>query len=511
MADDGLDATVAATDGAAASRTAARGKAPRTRGLGDAVTQLTLPTASLLLLGADERTQPDADGLNHYGFPTHRDERLVQFSSCTASVPDGVALATAERCRSEALADAHADSAGAAMRLRQGVTAGLVEALRLPGALIGELMLCPSGTDAELVPLAVALHAHGRPVRNILVGGSEAGRGVPVAAAGRWPGSLTALGARVEAGSDIDGLGSDLVQVTDVDVRDARGRARRAFDVEAEVEAHVEAALSTDATVIVHAMEASKTGLRYLGPEWVRKAHGRAPDRLRVVVDAAQGRVGAARVGEFLAAGASVIVTGSKAWSGPPFCSALIPGDAMLRDMRGCDSLPAGLAKVFSETDLPASLRGRAATAAPVNVGLLLRWLIALDEVRRWAAIPQQHRGELRRSLVTGLRAAVSGEPALALLDSPAEDPTIMSFAVRAGGSYADMATLTDVHRRAADAGVFLGQPVHLAPESPPMLRAAIGAATLSRLYDAGDPAELDVRVRATLAQLIGELRTILA
>jgi hypothetical protein len=43
------------------------------------------------------------------------------------------------------------------------------------------------------------------------------------------------------------------------------------------------------------------------------------------------------------------------------------------------------------------------------------------------------------------------------------------------------------------------------------MLRAAIGAATLSRLYDAGDPAELDVRVRATLAQLIGELRTILA
>lgn len=474
--------------------------------------QLELPTTELCLLGADDRTQP-VDGLNRYGFPAFHHEELIQFSSCTLTVPDGVALATAQRFRAAALDEARENAWGAVENLRRKVVDGLAEALELPATMADEFMLCPSGTDAEFLPVAVALHARGRKVRNIYVGAREAGRGVPIAGSGCWPGERTALGHGVHAGDEIDGIGSDLVQVTDVDVRDARGRARRAFDVEAEVEAHVEDGLSDGSSVIVHAMEGSKTGLRFMPPDWVERFYQRAPDQFRVVVDAAQGRIDPQRVQEFLDAGASVMLTGSKAWCGPPFSGVLIPSTAMRADIRACDSLPAGLAQSFSRADLPVGMRSLCRDMLPANIGLLMRWLIALDEVRRYRAIPDHERTRLLHVVVNSLFAAIASQRNLELIPSPEGDRSILTFAVRSGReSYLGWHEMTELHRRASAAGVFLGQPVDIAPSSPPMLRAAIGTATISRLHNQSRPEQAAAEsITNLVAVLADELQTIRA
>ena len=471
------------------------------------VAQLDTPTPLALLLGADARSQP-VDGLNQYGFPPFRFERLVQFSSCTLTIPDGVAIAAVDRHRRAALDLARRDPDAAADALRSQIVDGLAEALELPAEQVDKAVLCPSGTEAELLPVAVALNALGRPVHNIFVGAREAGRGVPVAGAGRWPVARTALGHVVEPGDEVPGLGADLITVTDVDVRDVRGRARRAFDVEAEVEAHVEAALADGCSVIVHPMECSKTGLRYLSPQWVRTWQSRAPQHLRVVVDAAQGRVTADRVRDYLGAGASVLLTGSKAWCGPPFSAVLVPGQPMYDDLLSCDGLPAGLTSVFTRTDFSPATRNLCAGLAPANIGLLLRWLVALDELRRRREIPAAQRSGLRAATTRALITALRGHGSFDVMPSLQHDPTIVTFAVRTGAdAYADLEQLMDLHRRAADAGAYLGQPVDIAAESPPVLRAAVGAATISRLHDSADAGEIQRIVTSTVDVLAEVLR----
>jgi hypothetical protein len=471
-----------------------------------ATSTLALPAELLLLLGADDRVIPH-DGVNSYGFPIVARDPVALLSSCTASPPRAADLAVVEAWRRTHLADlVDRHRSLTPSEWRAPTAAAVTELLGLAREDTRRLLFTPSGTDAEAVVAAIAVYSHGRPVVSVVVGAIETGSGTLHAASGRRTTVSTPLGHDGKVGEPLEGLGPDLIRVVDVDVRDARGRARRAFDVEAEVEAHVEAALHDGATVVVHAVECSKTGLSHLDPEWVAAWRARHPATLRVLVDCAQARTSTERMRAFLTAGATVLTTGSKAWSGAPFSGVLVLDDALLTDAESCDRLPGGLATLLSVADLPDDLSRLATGWEPVNLGLLARWETAVANRRRSLELAPADRVRWGELLLGSLADGLNRLPGVEVMPSAA--PSILSFTVSDSGGPLRREPLTWLHRALVADGVYLGQPTELVGGGAAVLRAAVGDATLVMAAEATDPVRAVHDVAATTVEAIrGQLK----
>jgi hypothetical protein len=469
---------------------------------------LRRPVEEFLAMGGDERQIP-RDGRNAYGLPL-LDEPVVRGSSCTATAPDAVALESARRWRGDL--SAHFARHGT-LPSREQLRSSLVERL-VPCYELSEddhsiddrrIVLVASGTDAEAVVSALAVYGCEKHVRNVVVGALEAGSGTLRAAAGRYFNEHTPFRAGVPVGEPVRGFPSDRVEVVDVEIRDARGRARRPFDVEAEVEAHVEDAIERGERVLVHVMAGSKTDLRHLDPAWVRAWRRRFPADLRVLVDGAQGRIGNDELAAYRRAGASISVTGSKAMSGPPFCGALFLDDGLLSDAAHAAEtrqvLPPGLADLVSAVDLPRELLPLVPDAQPANLPLLARWCVALDEAERLASIPRKDRDAFVSELVVALSVGLERTRGVRLVPGSTPAPTIVSFAVLdSAATPHHKAALADFYEALVELpGVRFGQPVELTPGGPAALRFAVGATTVTRALAAD---ELPVRAATNAAAL---------
>lgn len=450
---------------------------------------LASPAPLLALLGGDARTLPTG-GRNRYGLPAYDLAPVSRLSSCTSSPPDAAALTAIEGWRLDALDRVRLGGlARATAHLRDTSAADVLRALDLPAddesGLRERVLLTPSGTDGESLVAALLLASRDVPVLNILVGAAEAGGASLLAAAGRWFGTRAPLAVGLEHGAPIDGVDSDRLDVVDVQVRDAAGRPRLAFDVEAEVEAHLEDAVAAGALVLVHVMDGSKTGIRHLGADWCARWMSRCRGSLEVLVDASQHRSDAQSLQAYLDAGASIMVTGSKASCAPSFCGAVVLADSVLRACEGlpAGSLPAGLQAAVARADLPAALAHLLpATAEVLNPALMARWHVAAVERERLRAAGAAAESA-REVLVEECARALARHPALVPVHGG--EPTIACFAVTHAGGALGAAAMREVYDDVVSGeGVWIGQPVELAPGGVTVLRLAIGAATVTRLLE---------------------------
>jgi hypothetical protein len=178
--------------------------------------------------------------------------------------------------------------------------------------------------------------------------------------------------------------------------------------------------------------------------------------------------------------------------------------------------LPAGLGGYLARADVPASLPDLRTVARPgANLGLLVRWVAALAEMRAFHNASTGIRDEVVRRLVVGVRRTIESSPHVRIVESPftvlpARDersfddlPTIFTFTVlgpdgrplgvdeaRALQHWLarDPSPLVgplDESHQVARRSFHLGQPVVLYREGEREvagLRLAIGAATVSRI-----------------------------
>ncbi|NDL55477.1 hypothetical protein [Phytoactinopolyspora mesophila] len=472
---------------------------------------LAAPTDVLLASGGDSRQTIDwRSGLNSYGIPPSPTPWTCLLGSCTASSPTPRAFEAATTLRQQLIEAALADRLGPVADAHAAVMRHtLLAALGVTADV--EVVFTPSGTDAELVALLIALGT-GEPVHSIVVGQHEIGSGGLQAAAGRHFCDRLPSGRAGHAGEPIAGLDENQVVTSVVDLRDEHG-AMLAPDA---LEAAIEQAMASHAgqhRTLVHVVEGSKTGIRLPRADTVRRWRQRYGDRLDVVVDAAQMRVDQHTAVEHLSDGNIVIVTGSKFFGGPPFSGAvIIPAELVSRLARG-RRLPAGLAEYLTRADVPTALTDLHATArSGLNVGLLLRWEAALAEMRSFHNVSPEIRDEVLRLLASGLRAILERTPWVTLVESPytqipAPDrrglddlPTIFTFLVvkpDGGPLTMDEARVAhrllaqDLHDRVpADDSVLgrtfqLGQPVRIYRHDDEWiggLRIAIGAPTVSEV-----------------------------
>ena len=370
----------------------------------------TLP--NLLIAGSDQRAAPlPPHHLNKYGCSTSPRDALP-LGSCTASSTSPRGYAAAERAL-EALRRGETEPRDLVDDIRQRLAAAL-DLQQVPGV---EIALTPSGTDAEMLLTLIALGDRSSPVTNILVAPAEVGGGSKHAAGLRHFDALAPSGRALTPGDPVDPDLLDDVRVQTVRLRHPDGALRDDDELDGEVLDLARGALAEGHRVLVHVVAHSKTGAHAPRFEVATRLHEEHPDRVTVLVDAAQARVGYEHLHRSLARGFAVLFTGSKFLGGPPFSGALLLPASLAPPAR---PLSPPFADYFTRTELPASW-GACASALPdtPNLGLLLRWQAALAELEAYVGVPQDTRDAIFDAFAEQVDQTLCGSDLIALTDLP--------------------------------------------------------------------------------------------
>ena len=378
---------------------------------GDAELQDRL--AELLTQGCDERIVINPNtGMHKYNGTNRPVPGSVRRSSCTFSVPtedifaEGVA----------ALRHLEANE-GKADALLGEVCQRLMDVWKIaPGT---GITLFPSGTDAEFLPFLVGLcraMKTGGKLASIITATGEVGSGTNDAAIGRHFSPMLPAQHQCpehKVGGSIFPEGS----TPDVDtillkLRNAEGGRYSIEDLDQFVRDAVAKALGEDgySVVIVHVVAGSKTGSIMPSLHVVADLLCEYGDRVMPVVDACQTRMQDVGLQSLIENGLPVLVTGSKFYGGPPFCGASLLPEAMVEELN--EALSGGVPSfrdAVASSDLKAYISG--ALVAPEltalremlptdipNLGLLLRWQMALYQIERYHSIPEADRDRIVKS-----------------------------------------------------------------------------------------------------------------
>lgn len=346
------------------------------------------PVSDLMVTGGDSRITVQGDSmLNGYGSSAYP-QYSIAYSSCTSSTITGSAYAFAESYlhRMNKLASAAEESKGLFVQEFERVREKIREFYEIPVPV--DVILGSSGTDLELIVLAAALST-GKSVHNIVLGANEVGSGIHDAARGQYFSNLTPRGATVQSGTLISGFNSDQITYHDIELRYPDGAVRSEEAIMAEYVEQIEQAISKGQKVLLHTIHRTKTGLIMPSLHHLKALTQKYGEAVDVVVDACQGRISIRMVNEYLKLGASVLFTGSKFYSGPPFSGALLLPAKIVQRIKSNQQVFPGLADFFTRSEFPADwtfLDG--VVSDEINMGLLLRWNVAIYEMNKVFLIP---------------------------------------------------------------------------------------------------------------------------
>jgi hypothetical protein len=470
----------------------------------------SMTTEQILSSCGDSRHTVGPGGTNRYGNRYAPEPGLLSYGSCTSSTISEVAFEAADRLHGWIRALDAEDVGESVDDLYERVRTEIVANMAMTSASVVDVVITPSGTDAELVPLLVAL-AEAPRVTTVLVGASEAGSGTVHAARGDHFDPVTPSGHEVEAGTPIDAATAERVRLERVRIRDAGGVPVDEDETDADVRAIVREAVDRGDHVLLHIIAHSKTGVHAPSLHLVDELVHAHPGRVDVVIDAAQGRFSRHGLLQSLQRGYMVMVTGSKFFGGPPFAGAvLVP-----HERAGGRAVPEELPEGFGDYLVPAMLprswdRARASIEPGLALGVLMRWWAALAEVRDYYSVPAALRLGVLRRFQSAVPEIVASLPHLELSTVPPPSPregatrllesntTVFPFTCRTrDGELLGMEELRAIARSVrfgseddkhlpddlADLRCELGQPVELASggQSFPVLRVALGGRDVIR------------------------------
>lgn len=331
------------------------------------------------------------------------------------------------------------------------------------------VVFAASGTDLEYLGLAHAKARGARGIRNILIGADEVGSGCVYSASGQFFANETARGVPVTKGEPIGGALPANVELYNIPVRDASGRAYRAAEMADAIDQAVAEAHGAGKHTLVHVLHGSKTGLVVPHFDHIDALKARYDTAVSFIVDACQARITSDAIGNYLARDCIVMLTGSKFMGGPPFSGfALVPQ----RVVEAAAELPSGLTCIFRRAEWPADWPGAVQLPEEANLGLLLRLEASVFELERFQAIPIARvervvlafHGAVRSAFVErlgGRRLAPYEPGARAEGDShPVEMRTLSTIDLTSLPSAPDFDQAVALHKALVARDVRLGQPV---------------------------------------------------
>jgi hypothetical protein len=345
-----------------------------------------LDLTALLTDGGDGRIDIDpATGANRYGCGPRPDADVVPFGSSTASAISTAAFAAVERLAGRLAEESAREPAADLYRQElDRIRAKLTALLGLEDVAGLSTILSPSGTDLHRVALQLTAATAAAPPLVILPEPYETGGGV-VAALGGQVGPANSLRAAMAA----PGFEAALLapQIMTAPSRTAGGSLRPAHQIDEDVSTAVSAAARMGRKVLLVMVDVSKTGLISPSVACAQDLKQRFPEQVEVMIDACQLRLSPPTLAAYLRQDFMVAITGSKFMTGPAFSAALlVPQGVAERAQGGC--LPRALADACIRGELPDGWRGAPVLPERANFGLVLRWEAALEEMRRFGALP---------------------------------------------------------------------------------------------------------------------------
>ena len=351
----------------------------------DAVADSLSSTEYVLVAGGDDRIALTPHGaVNRYGCAPRPDPGVLALGSATASTVSTAGFAAADALW-QRLAHSGTDLPTIYAQEMQRVRVSLLSLCGLSDVPGLEVVFGASGTDLHLFAAQLSGDSGTTPLLAVTVQPEETGSFVPGALGGRHFSARTALGGAVTEGAPLMGGGTGAVAA--VAVREADGRPRDSTTVDDEVSALVEGGAAAGGRVLLILTDTTKTGLTAPTPGCAEALKRRWPDNVDVLVDACQFRLAPATLRAYLERGFMVAVTGSKFLGGPTFSGALLLPEPLARRFAQWRP-PFGITTYSGRADWPQGWKAAEAFPAVANPGLLLRWEAALEELRRFRAVP---------------------------------------------------------------------------------------------------------------------------
>ena len=370
---------------ATARQTAVQPEA-RSRAPVPAAEPTSLEALALLTSGGDQRIALDSiSGANRYGCGPSPDPAVAAFGSSTASTISAASFAAVERLAGRLSEEATQASHGDIYRQELGrIRAKMTWLMGLQDIAGLETIISPSGTDLHRIALHLTSAGAAAPPLVILPEPYETGSGV-VGALGGQVGPAAALRAAMSGGQLSDALLTP--QIMTAPSRAPNGALRPAHQIDEDIAVIAAAAARLGRKVLLVMMDVSKTGLISPSFACAQDLKQRFPEQVEVMVDACQLRLSQPTLAAYLKHDFLVAVTGSKFMTGPAFSAALLIPPAAAERLQAAP-LQARFAELCARGELPEGWRGAPELEDRANFGLLLRWEAALEEMRRFTALP---------------------------------------------------------------------------------------------------------------------------
>ncbi|WP_145421437.1 hypothetical protein [Planctomycetes bacterium K23_9] len=310
----------------------------------------------------------------------------MPLGSCTCSSPSARAIVAAQAAL-KTLRESSCPHAVAA-KLLVGVRSILRHRLKL--SVDVAIALTPSGTDVEILALALVGGNDDRKIVNVVVGAGEVGSGTIRAAGGLHSDQIVPRGKASVVGHAVNESLAARTTVVPISVRSGSGEILSPIEIDDRVSQAVIDAVSQGSRVLVHLVAHSKTGVHAPTLGLIQRLTKAMGNDVSVVVDAAQARLAPSAYQSALDRGLMVFLTGSKFFGGPPFAGALlIPPALRPNNFSGLD----GLENYLGREDFPVTWeRVRSSCDEWLNVGSLLRWVAAASEIDAYFRVPDHVR-----------------------------------------------------------------------------------------------------------------------
>jgi hypothetical protein len=429
-------------------------------GSASAMAELFGPLDRLLSGGGDARLaiNPASDA-NRYGCQPFACPETLSFASSTATSISERAYDRASDARQSLMQSAIAVGFDAAFDARiEAMRDELKACLGLSETKV-KIVFSPSGTDSQLQALLLAGVLLGPLLTTIIVAADQTGSGTADTARGHHFSAATAQGYQVRKGEPVAGLAHSVASVA-LPSFDETGGFRPLTDGDARVLGAIEQSVANGTNVLLQIMDSSKLGWRSPSDQCLDEISARWPDRVQVVVDACQMRLGRPRLQNYLDRGYIVIVTGSKFFTGPPFCGALLVPAGLSKSLGAVTEVASGFCEYFSRSDWPKNWSAlRSCFPIRANLGQWLRWEAALEEIRAYYGVPDQFRLTALTMFGKGVQRIIASSPSLRLLplqqrredgnvnDEELAQTTIFPFLVRREGRFFSLGDCRTIYR----------------------------------------------------------------
>lgn len=354
----------------------------------NAIRNLAYPLEYLLMTGGDKRLKIDRKRLlNKYGCTPFPRPKAYTFASSTATSISNIAFNQTEKKRQELIRLSFQDSLPSVLKyFAENIKLRIRTALDLSED--NSIILAPSGTDVSLIFAGICQSLFTKPIAHILVASDETGSGVPAALQGKHFSDLTSQKKRVSKGDPIQGFAQ--VDLIKIDLRNEKGELKSASLIDREVELAFERVITAGKQPILHVMNQSKLGYVAPSKKCLNKLNHVYDQDLFSLIDNSQMRMGRQELKNYISHGYAMTVTGSKFFTAPPFCGALIlPKESEKRMALSPGALPEGLQDYVFKNDFPSTWSSTQDLAKGYNIGTLMRWNAALIEMERYFETPE--------------------------------------------------------------------------------------------------------------------------